>query len=572
MKNFFKTIFKHKIIFGMVFIGLVTLGLWKFGVFADKVETRYVLAAVKKGSIITSISGTGQISPLDEVSIKSKASGDITYLGMKVGDEVSAGKLLLKIDTTDAEDAITTAEDNLENAKTDLAKMQGITTDVGTLRGVKEKAEADLEKAYDDGYNTISNVYLGLPTVMSGLQTVLLGYTFSTNQWNMDYYVNAVSDATGMTAWYRNLAYEKYRTARSAYDASVLKYKSIGRSSDKTTIEATINDTYETLKEISDSIKSAIDLIQYYQDTMTTKGYSIQSASTTHLSNLNSYTSTVNGYLTNLLSTKTTIQSNKESLIETDYTLSDQEKTISNLEKTLAQLKEDLANYSIYTSSSGIISAVNVEKGGSVSNGSAVATLIAKQKIAEITLNEVDVANVKVGQKATLTFDAIGGLTITGKVTEVDTVGTTSQGVVSYTVQILLDTQDDKIKSGMSVSAAIIVEAKQDVLLVSSSAVKTSDGESYILIPVADSYDDAKIGNSSGVTLKIVPTQQTITTGLTDDTSTEVLTGLSEGDVIVSRTITGSSTTKSSTTTSSSTNRNASAGANLFEIGGGPGR
>lgn len=566
MKKFLQKILKHKIISGIVLVGLVALSLWKFGVFSPKEETRYVLAAVEKGSIITSISGTGQISPLDEVSIKSKASGDITYVGMAVGDEIGAGKLLLNIDKTDAEDAIETAEYNLEQAKIDLEKMKGITTDVGTLRGVKEKAEADLEKAYDDGFNTTSNVYLGLPTIMSGLQTVLLGYTFSSNQWNMDYYVNAVNDATGMTAWYRNLAYEKYRTARSDYDASLLDYKTISRSSDKKTIEKIINQTYDTIKEISDSIKSAIDLIQYYQDAMTTKGYSVQSSSTTHLSSLNTYTSTVNGYLTNLLSTKTTIQSDKEALIETNYTLADQEKTIADLEKTLAENKKDLANYSIYSPSAGIISTVNVKKGDSVSSGSTIATLITKQKVAEITLNEVDVANVKIGQKATLTFDAIENLTITGKVTEVDTVGTTSQGVVSYTLQILLDTQNDKIKDGMSVSAFIIVDSKQDILTVSSSAIKTSNGESYILIPAKGSYDTAKVGNSSGVTLKTAPKQQIITTGLTDDTSTEILTGLSEGDIIVSRTV--ASSTKQTTITSQNGTNRAGGGFNAVGVPG----
>ncbi|MFH0947685.1 MAG: HlyD family efflux transporter periplasmic adaptor subunit [Elusimicrobiota bacterium] len=555
IKNIFKTIIKHKIISVIVLAGLVFLVFLKIGVFTQKAETRYVLSAVEKGSIVTSISGTGQIIPLDEISVKSKASGDITYLGVSTGEEVSAGKLLLKLDTSDAQDAIATAEDNLESAKSDLTKMQGITTDVGTLRGVKEKAEADLEKAYDDGFNNVSNVYLGLPTVISGLQTILLGYTFSSTQWNLDYYVNAVNDATGITLQYRNIAYEKYKTARSSYDASILNYKTMSRSSDEETIEATINDTYDTLKEISDSVKSAIDLIQYYQDAMTTKGYSAQSSSTTHLSSLNTYTSTVNGYLTNLLSTKTTIQSDKEALIETDYTLADQEKTVANLEKTLAESKEDLADYSTYAPSSGIISAVNVKKGDSVSSGSTIATLITKQKVAEITLNEVDVANVKIGQKTTLTFDAIEDLTITGQVTEVDTVGTTSQGVVSYTVQILLDTQNDKIKDGMSVSASIIVDSKQDILVISSSAIKASNGESYILIPAEGSYDTAKVGNSSGVVLKTVPTKQTITTGLTDNTSTEILTGLSEGDIIVSRIIT-SSATQTTTTSQTGANRN----------------
>ncbi|MDD5433706.1 MAG: hypothetical protein PHE77_03610, partial [Candidatus Pacebacteria bacterium] len=61
--------------------------------------------------------------------------------------------------------------------------------------------------------------------------------------------------------------------------------------------------------------------------------------------------------------------------------------------------------------------------------------------MAEISLNEVDVAKVKIGQRAIITFDAIDELEITGKVEDVDTIGTVSQGVVSYNVKIIFDTQ-----------------------------------------------------------------------------------------------------------------------------------
>jgi HlyD family secretion protein len=106
------------------------------------------------------------------------------------------------------------------------------------------------------------------------------------------------------------------------------------------------------------------------------------------------------------------------------------------------------------------------KKGESISSGGTVATLITEQQVAEISLNEVDVAQVEVGQKVTLTYDAIEDLQISGSVAEVDLIGTTNQGVVSYTVTILFDTQDERIKPGMSVSATIITEIKQEVIVV----------------------------------------------------------------------------------------------------------
>jgi HlyD family secretion protein len=171
--------------------------------------------------------------------------------------------------------------------------------------------------------------------------------------------------------------------------------------------------------------------------------------------------------------------------------------------------------------------------------------------MATITLNEVDVAKVRVGQRATMTFDAIDELTITGKVTSVDTVGTVSQGVVTYTVEIGLDTDDQRIKPGMSVSASIITDVKQDTLLVPNSAVKSSNGSYYV-----EMFSTPLISTSSttpslqGTPSKIAPNKITIEVGISNDSDTEIISGVKEGDQVVTKTINPSTTTTSSQTPS----------------------
>ena len=152
-------------------------------------------------------------------------------------------------------------------------------------------------------------------------------------------------------------------------------------------------------------------------------------------------------------------------------------------------------------------------------------------------MNEIDVAKVKTGQKVTLTFDAVSNLTITGQVAEVDAVGTVSQGVVTYIVNIAFDTQDDRIKPGMSVSAAIITEAKSNVLLVPNSAVKSQNRTSYVEIVDGDDKSLALTANVSGTILNNSPRRQQIEIGTASDEFTEITSGLNEGDVIVTRTI-----------------------------------
>jgi multidrug efflux pump subunit AcrA (membrane-fusion protein) len=124
-----------------------------------------------------------------------------------------------------------------------------------------------------------------------------------------------------------------------------------------------------------------------------------------------------------------------------------------------------------------------------------------------------------------------------------------SQGVVSYTVKIAFDTQDSQIKPGMTVNAAIITDAKTDVLSVPSSAVKTQNGVQYVLV-----FDPALSESTDGsaVISPTEPARVTVQTGITDDTSVEILSGLTDGQQIVVRTTTGTAAAGNTTPTNSS--------------------
>lgn len=568
LPKIFKWIKQHKIILCLIImmaIGAGFLGYKKIK--GGIVETRYTLAVAKKGNVIVSVSGSGQISALNQVDIKPKVSGDITYINLESGQSIKAGALMAELDKTDAQDAIDSAKEILEEEQLTLDKMMGlVTTGSGTIRGDKEKAEDTLDKAYEDGFNNVSSVFLSLPNIMSGFYDLLYSADISSVQQNISYYADTAKkyDDSGMVSQYKTEVDSKYQVARTAYNKNFENYKTTTRFSDEATIEFLIDETYETVKSVSDAIKSANNLIQFYQDKLTEHQITVNTLSTTHLSALNTYTGSTNTFLSNLLTNKTNIQSDKEALIEVGFNIADQEKKVADAKKSLKDAEDELENYSVYAPFGGTIAAVSAEMGDSVSSGTTLTTLITEQKIAEISLNEVDVANVKVDQKAILTFDALQDITLTGKVYEVDEVGTVSQGVVSYGVKISLDTENNQVKPGMTVSAAIITNTKQDVLLIPASAVK-SFGSTYY-VEVLSNSDISDEVNSSSVTSKNPPTKKEIIIGLSDDSSMEILSGLEEGDMIITKTIISSLETK---TTSTSSTINNSAQGGLFEMGGG---
>lgn len=552
-QKIFKSVLKHKIRTGAIVL-LIALAVY-FGrgiLFPASTTIRYVTAAADKGTIIVSVSGTGQVSASNQVDIKAKASGDVIYIGAENGQQVVKGKLLLQVDNSDAQKAVEDAKTSLDQTKIELEKMQGLQTVVGSLRGIKEKASDDLAKSYEDGFNTVSNAFLNLPTVMSGLNEIFFSNVLSKNQQNIDWYVDQMSNlgAGAKAVQYKNNVNSLYLSVKEKYDQNFNDYKVTSRNSDAASIESLILETYDTTKIIADTVKESINFISFVSDTMKNGNVSVPSAITTYQSNLNSYTGTTNSYLSSLLSAKDTIQSDKEALIETDFSIADEQTKVEQAQQALDDTINKLADYSVYAPFSGAIAEFNFKKGDTISNGAIVATLVSNQNIAEITLNEVDVSSVKVGQKVALTFDAVSNLTIAGQVAEVDTIGTVSQGVVNYNIKISFSTQDSRIKPGMSVSASIITNAKQDVILVPNSAVKSSAGAKYVQILVNGA-----------------PQNQAVETGISNDTMSEITGGLQGGEQVITQTITSSASTASQTPSS-----NTGGALRIFGVGGGAGR
>jgi len=188
--------------------------------------------------------------------------------------------------------------------------------------------------------------------------------------------------------------------------------------------------------------------------------------------------------------------------------------------------------------------------GGSSSSASIVISDLGCLQVA-VTLNEVDAVNVQAGQSASMTFDAIDELALTGKVINVGTVGTESSGVVTYPVTISFDSLDNRIKPQMSATVLITTSMKQNVLTVPNSALKSSGDESYVLL--------MKDGS---------PIKQTVTIGISNDSYTEITEGLSENDTIVTQTITSSSASTGSSSNSRSSGSSSLGG--LTSTGGPP--
>ncbi len=559
-------IIAHKIMSLIILVAVALFGYWGYQKFTSTTgETRYVTATVQKGTIVSSITGSGQVSASNQLDIKPKVSGEVLWVGVKAGDSVQAGQALLTIDNTDAKKAITDAEQSLAEAKLQYQK-DTVQAPIDYQKAVDALATAkdDLVTTYTDTFNTISNAYLDLPAVMTGMENVLHGYDLSTahSQWNVDVLKNTFSDegVKDIITVFAASAETDYTSAREKYDASLLAYKEATRYSKGDELETLLTQSLDTATAIAQALQSESNLLSSVTDFAQKYNRTLNPIISTMQTNVRSYLNTTNSTISALLTQKKSVDTAKQTITtdkqnitllkvgnitgDNPISLQISEHSIANQEYNLAQLKSDLAEYTVVAPFAGTISAISLKPHDTASTGGAAATLITNQKIATLSLNEIDVAKIKIGDKTTLTLDALNGLTLTGSVSEIDPVGTVTQGVVSYTLKIVFDTQDEQVKPGMTVNAAIITDVKQGVLTVPASAIKNIGGTSYV-----DMFNPplTPTNGSQGTVSVIPPRQQTVVTGMSNDTSTEIVSGLNEGDQVVTRTITTSPNTAATT-------------------------
>ncbi len=168
----------------------------------------------------------------------------------------------------------------------------------------------------------------------------------------------------------------------------------------------------------------------------------------------------------------------------------------------------------------GIIKEVNF-KVGEVIGGTSVATfakMISYDFILEAKVPESDVAKVKVGQKASLTFDAFDPEEkFSATVVSVDPSSIVTQDVVDYVVKLGMDNDDPRWKDGMSSSIDILVAKKGNTLMIPERAVKDSGGKTTIQV----------LENGKAV-------DREIKTGMRGDGGMiEIVSGVKEGEQVI---------------------------------------
>ena len=574
--DFFKKIFikakEHKIVSFVVLI--LVCGLFYFLFSGDSSSyISYQYTTVKRGSISSIVSGTGQVISNSQVDLKPKVNANVTGVYVRAGDRVRNGQVLFRLDATEAYKQVRDAKTSLESAKLALEKLRNPKAiDIMSINN-SIKQEEDSKKTEDQKVDTAYRALLN-----ANLEAVPeISYTTETAPTLNGSYLK---DTEGQI---------KISVSQGGSSGYSFNFSGIanGNGQISTSVAQPIGDTGLYIKWNS-SVPQTNWVINIPNR-----------QSSSYSSNYNSWKNSItNRDIANAASDRN-IESLKQKL--SDLTPGDDNLdvksailTVQQRENSLLDAQVTLSNYVITAPFDGVMANVSVDVGSSAvmasaNTSSALGTIVTDKKLAQVILNEADIVKVKLGQKAKMTFDAIDGLEVEGVVVEINTLGTVTSGVVTYKTKVAFNTDDVRILPNMSVTVDILTDSKDNILYVPSSSVKKDSNGYYVekdsSMKVDMSSSTRRFSNGSSTNgyrfatgtnstssllrngsrrssttnmanianVNVSVVRVPVTTGVQNDTQIEIISGLAEGEQIILKKATLNSTSKANSSAPSVT-------------------
>ena len=238
---------------------------------------------------------------------------------------------------------------------------------------------------------------------------------------------------------------------------------------------------------------------------------------------------------------------------ELQNSLRSSEISLEDSKLSLENVQEQLENYQITSPISGTVITKNYKAGDNLSSTGGNTSLCTIYDLSYLTMtlnvDELDISSIEIGQKVTITADAVEDKVYQGEVTAISVQGTTAGGATSYPVTIRID-ETEGLLPGMNVDAQIVVSSAEQVLTVPTSAVQRGN---RVLVSVDSEAGKAALAAQSenGEQTSEEQTDSTIpegyiyvevTLGLSDDDYIQITDGLNEGDQIAYANMTQSGT------------------------------
>ncbi|MCD8344287.1 MAG: efflux RND transporter periplasmic adaptor subunit [Oscillospiraceae bacterium] len=461
--------------------------------------TAYTESTVEYRDITSEITGSGTLEAANSYTVTTLVEGEILTADFEEGDEVEEDQLLYTIDSSDTESSIERAEISLSQAQRNYSDAVENVSDLN----VKSTISGQVVELYVDVGDDVNN-----------------GQTIAT-----------VRDTSVMTLKVNFPAddCESFYVGQSATVTLDSTFETLSGTVTKISGVDTVLSGNRIVHTVTIEVYNPGGISTSQSATATINGVGSSDSGTFEYGDEATITAKVSGTVSSIVADEgDSVSSGGTIIVMTSSDLSEQVTSASESVRT-AQLSLDSANdsldnYSFTAPISGTIIDKNYEAGENVESGDTLCVIYDLSYLTmTLSVDELDVSSIAVGQSVEITADAVEGVTYSGVVTKVSVAGTASGGVTTYPVTIRID-ETDGLLPGMTVDATITLESAENVLAVPASALQR--GNTVLLTADSPSAAGGTANESGYVTVEV-------TTGVSSDDYIEITSGLQEGDVVV---------------------------------------
>jgi len=444
-------------------------------------DTEQQLVKTVRGDLIVSVSGTGNIEASREAKLSFGSGGKVDKVHVKEGDEVSKDEVLAKLNTDALELAKTQAEVALTEAEVALTQSQVALTQAQLAQ---QTAEYNLENTIDTQdvlELALLNAKIDLRNAEHHLDETRDIYTWpeiEVAQDDVDDWKAFLDYLMSMGAEQESLDYAQARldAAESTLDAMRRSYDTEEVAIAKLQVEAAVMAEAQAQKNLDELIED-----------ITIMELQLEAA-------------------------KASVEQARESAALA-------RESVQLAQQSLDQAQKNLDEATITAQFDGVIASVDAEEGDTVTAAMTIVHLVDPTDMELIVeVDEIDMPGVRLNQETIISVDALPDVTFEGRVTSIYPVPTKVSGIVMYNVRINLEVPGNSdLKIGMSASADIIINKQSNVLLLPSEVIEVNDQGKQVVKVMVDKQIQ----------------ERPVVIGISDGSETEIVSGLSEGEIVV---------------------------------------
>jgi macrolide-specific efflux system membrane fusion protein len=535
---------------GLGIVALAITGWATIGKAAPAASSTTSVVTAQTGNVLSSVSGTGNVIVPTQLAVNFDAavsSAKITEVLAKVGDTVTAGQPLAKVDDTLTAQALATAQAQLASAQASLDKGQNAVTPAIVAQDAASANQASL---------AVSNAQAAVTNDQNTLATdqVLQAAAVAQAQQSLD-------DAQAKTT--QDVANQQATVAQAQSQLDADNAALTAAQQDPAATPSAISDAEAAVAKDTQVLQSATEAQQSLalsaNQTLEQANNNLTNAQNAAGVKLNSDQVAVDNAVRQVASANTSYQSTVASNVvkeqpPTADDLAGAQAGVLSAQNAVATAQRNESNTTLVAPAAGTIMATSATVGGSASGSSSSASSASSSSSTssastglftiddlsalqvKVGFSESDAANVKTGEEASITFAALNGVTATGTVSQVDLTATTVSNVVTYYTYVSIDPSSTltQVKPGMTATVQVVVEHADGVVSLPTSAITARGNTATVNVEIGS---DPK---------KTTPTP--ITLGLRGDSAIEVTSGLKAGDKVVVIRQAATATTAAATT------------------------